>query len=302
MKNMFITAAAAVLLASCGSNYQKTQSGLLYKIASKGNGPQVKKGEFLKVNYSQKIGDSLVVSSFDNGLAAYAKADSVGPIYNVLEILPVLHQGDSVVIVELGDSLEKRGMLPPFMKHTQKRTWTLKVVKIIPDMEAMQKDQQAEMKAYQVKQESVFENYMSSKKSTCQKTGGGVYVEIKEPGNGPQADSGKFVSVRYKGKFMPSEKVFETNMDDPNKQPLQFPLGVGGIIDGWEEGLKLFHAGGKGTLYVPYQLAYKDQAGPGGLPFQNLIFDIEMLEVKDAPPAPKLPQMPPVVDSTTKRK
>ena len=303
MKNIFITAAAAILLASCGSNYQKTQSGLLYKIVTKGSGPQVKRGEFLKVNYSQKVGDSLVVSSFENGLAAYAKADSVGPIYNILEILPSLHKGDSAIVVELGDSLEKRGMLPPFMKKNQKRTWTLKVLEVIKDMESMQKDQQEEMTKYQEKQKNIFENYMASRKGACQKTSNGVYVDLKEPGNGAKADSGKFVSVKYKGMFMPSEKVFETNMDDVNKQPLQFPLGAGGIIPGWEEGLKLFHAGGKGRMYIPYQLAYNEQAGPGGLPFQNLIFDIEMLEVKDAPPAPQIPSVPaPHPDTSAKRK
>ncbi len=299
MKKILIMAVAAIMLASCGSNYQKTQSGLLYKVVKDGKGPQVKRGEFIKVHYSQKVNDSLVVSSFDNGLAAYAKADSVGPMYNVLEILPMLHQGDSVVIVELGDSLEKKGMLPPFMKRTDKRTWALKVEGVFKDMEAMQKDQQAEMQNYQAKQKAVFENYMASKKNNLQKTSGGVYVDVKSPGTGKIVDSGNILSVKYTGKFMPSEKVFETNMDDPNKQPIQFPLSPGNIIPGWQEGLRFFHAGGKGTLYIPYQLAYNDQAGPGGLPFQNLIFDVEILDVKDAPP----PQLnPPVVGDTTRRK
>jgi len=70
MKNTFIIAAAALLLASCGNNYQKAQSGLLYKVIKEGNGPLVKRGEFIKVHYSQKVKDSLIVSSFDNGLAA----------------------------------------------------------------------------------------------------------------------------------------------------------------------------------------------------------------------------------------
>jgi len=301
MKYIMLVAVAAVLLASCNSNYQKTHSGLLYKIVSKGNGPQVKKGEYIKVNYSQKVGDSLVVSSFESGLAAYPKVDSVGPVYNVLEILPMLHKGDSVIIVEIGDSLEKRGMLPPTMKHTDKRTWHLKVENTFADMESMQKDYQAGIQQFQAKQNEVFEKYIASKKDRCQKTPNGVYVDIKDPGKGLAADSGKMLSVKYTGRFMPSEKVFETNMDDPNKQPIQFPLGQGGVIPGWEEGLKLFHGGGKGTLYIPYEMAYKDQPGPGGLPFQNLIFDVEVLDVKPAPPQQQL-QMPPSVDSTTRRK
>src|SRR3954462_3041667 len=188
MKYIMLVAVAAVLLASCNSNYQKTHSGLLYKIVSKGNGPQVKKGEYIKVNYSQKVGDSLVISSFESGLAAYPKVDSVGPVYNVLEILPMLHKGDSVVIVEIGDSLEKRGMLPPTMKHTDKRTWHLKVENTFADMESMQKDYQAGIQQFQAKQNAVFEKYIASKKDHCQKTPNGVYVDVKDPGKGMAAD------------------------------------------------------------------------------------------------------------------
>jgi FKBP-type peptidyl-prolyl cis-trans isomerase len=160
----------------------------------------------------------------------------------------------------------------------------------------MQKDLAVEMKNFQEKQKASFENFVS-KKNNLQKTSGGVYVDVKNPGNGPAVDTGKVLSVKYTGKLMPSEKVFETNMDDPNKQPIEFQIGTGSIIRGWEEGLRLFHAGGKGTLYVPYQLAYNDQPGPGGIPFQNLIFDVEIVGVNDAPPQPK--QMPlPEMDTT----
>jgi FKBP-type peptidyl-prolyl cis-trans isomerase FkpA len=300
MKKIFIPAIAAILLASCSANYQKTPSGIMYKIVTSGNGPQVKKGEFLKVNFSEKVGDSLIVSSFDNGMSVYPKVDSVGAIYNVLEILPKLHKGDSVVIVELGDSLEKKGMLPPFMKHTDKRTWCMKVENIFPSADEMQKDLTIDMQRFQDKQKKVFEDFVANK-TNLQKTSSGVYVDVKTVGNGPAADSGKILSVKYTGKLMPSGKVFESNMDDPNKQPIQFPMGAGGIIRGWEDGLKLFHAGGKGTMYIPYQLAYNDQAGPGGMPYQNLIFDVEVLDVRDAPPASKQQQQGPLpMDSTAR--
>src|SRR5438045_9354449 len=104
----------------------------------------------------------------------------------------------------------------------------------------MRQDQKGIVQQDQAEQKSVFENYMKGKKDKLQETPGGVYVEMKEAGNGPAADSGKIISVRYKGKFMPSEKVFETNMDDPNKQPIQFPLGVGGVIRSYAEALRLY--------------------------------------------------------------
>jgi FKBP-type peptidyl-prolyl cis-trans isomerase len=301
MKKIFVMAAAVILLASCGTNYQKTKSGLLFKIVSKGNGPEIKKGEFLKVHYSQKVNDSVVISSFDNGLPAYPRVDSVGPVYNVLEVLPGMREGDSAVVVELGDTLEKRGMLPPYMKKTDKRTWTIKAVKILKDQDAMQADLKKELDDYQVKQKKIFESYVANKPN-LEKTAGGVYIHIKEQGKGARADSGKIISARYKGKFMPSEKVFETNMDDPNKPPLQFPLGYGEVIRGWEEGFRLLNAGAKATMYIPYQLAYNDQAGPGGIPYQNLIFDVELLDVKDAPAAPTMqPPQAPMPDTTRRR-
>jgi FKBP-type peptidyl-prolyl cis-trans isomerase len=290
MKKIFVPAMAAMFLAACSSNYQKTASGLLYKIVSRGSGPQVKKGEFMKVNFTESINDSMVLSSYDNGMAVYPKVDSVGAIYNVLEILPKLHKGDSVVIVEIGDSLEKRGMLPPMMKHTDKRKWTMKVENIFTDVQVMQKDLAADLQKMQDKQKTVFENFVA-KKPNLQKTSDGVYVDVKSQGNGAAVDTGKVIAVRYTGKLIPSEKVFQSNMDDPNTPPLDVTLGTGSVIRGWETALKMFHVGGKGTLYIPYQLAYNDQPGPGGIPYENLIFDIEVLGIKDAPPQPRQPSM-----------
>jgi len=288
MKKIFIPTLAVMFLAACTSNYQKTASGLLYKIVRKGSGPQVKRGEFMKVSFTESINDSLALSSYDNGMAVYPKVDSVGAIYNVLEILPMLHKGDSVLIVEIGDSLERRGMLPPMMKHTDKRKWTMKVENIFSDVQVMQKDLAADLQKMQDKQKAVFEKFVA-KKSNLQKTTDGVYVDVKNAGTGAACDTGKVIAVRYTGKLIPSEKVFQSNMNDPNTQPLDVTLGTGSVIRGWESGLKLFHAGGKGTLYIPYQLAYNDQPGPGGIPYENLIFDIEVLGVKDAPPQPAQP-------------
>jgi FKBP-type peptidyl-prolyl cis-trans isomerase FkpA len=60
--------------------------------------------------------------------------------------------------------------------------------------------------------------------------------------------------------------------------------------------LKLFKKGGKGTLYIPAYLAYDAQPGPDGKPFENLMFDVEIVDVTDAPVQavrPPMPNMPP---------
>src|SRR3954471_3097428 len=82
--------------------FKKTKSGLLYKIISDGKAPLAKKGEFLKVHFTQKLRDSVVSTSF-NSFPTYAPVDSVGPVYNPAEIFNKLRKGDSAVVVMLAD-------------------------------------------------------------------------------------------------------------------------------------------------------------------------------------------------------
>jgi FKBP-type peptidyl-prolyl cis-trans isomerase len=96
----------------------------------------------------------------------------------------------------------------------------------------------------------------------------------------------------YRGTFLDGKK-FDGNMDSdsPNKQPLEFVIGQGGVIKGLEDGLKMFNKGGRGKIFIPAMLGY----GPNGSapvipPYASLVFDIEVLDVKIAPPPP--PAMP----------
>src|SRR6202040_2500997 len=116
---------------------------------------------------------------------------------------------------------------------------------------------------------------------------------VKSAGEGTQVDSGKQVSVRYTGKLFPSGKEFESNAE-PSKEPFKFVVGQGQIIQGWDDGLRKFKKGGKGTLYIPAFLAYDQQAGPGHKPYENLIFDVEVVDVTDAPKQEPKPGMPPM--------
>lgn len=75
-------------------------------------------------------------------------------------------------------------------------------------------------------------------------------------------------------------------MTGPGNAPFKFVVGAHQIIPGWDDALRNFRQGGKGTLYIPAFLAYNDQKGPGGKQFEDLIFDIVVDTVRDAPPMP----------------
>src|SRR5665213_827399 len=293
--NSFLFALVAImLLVSCNNQgLKKTKSGLLYKIISDGKNPVVKKGQFVKLNFTQKLRDSVLFSSASS-MPAYVPIDTgTQANYSPVEIFHLRRKGDSAVVVQIGDSIEKKAgrPLPPYIKKKDKIILTLKVIDVFDNEELVQKDREQAMEAFHVKEAKDVEDYLAQNKIQAQKTAKGTYVKIDNPGDGPAVDSGKQVSVIYTGKMLPSGKVFESN-DAPGKEPIKFVIGKMQIIPGWDDGLRLFKKGGSGTLYIPAFLAYDAQPGPGRTPNEDLMFDIKIVDVTDAPVEKPMNMMP----------
>jgi len=123
----------------------------------------------------------------------------------------------------------------------------------------------------------------------------GLYYEIVKPGEGPNAKATDTVKAHYTGKLIDGS-VFDTSLKPREAGaavvPAEFPLDQ--VIEGWKEGLQKINKGGKIKLYIPAELAYRDEGRPGIPPASTLIFDIEVIDIKPTPgPASLAPVTPP---------
>jgi FKBP-type peptidyl-prolyl cis-trans isomerase len=310
-----MTAALIVLLAAgCGSmNYKKMKSGLVYKLIPGGGKDSIAKPtNVVKIHFIRKVNDSLFYTSYD-------KMPNFIPLnldpsfnYSPVEVLFLMRKGDSAVVVESGDSLLKKGLgqQMPFLKKGDRIITYMKVLEVYnndslarKDFEAeMAKDkprQEQELKEIQAKekkarleqydkdlvewkksgevekQDKEVEAYLKNKNLKASKTEQGTYIIVKQKGSGVPVQSGKYLAVKYAGRLMTTDSVFEANI-------YVFQVGLGNVIRGWDDGLMAFNEGGTGTLFVPGYQAYGMQPGPGGKPFEALVFDVQVLKVSDS--------------------
>jgi peptidylprolyl isomerase len=97
-------------------------------------------------------------------------------------------------------------------------------------------------------------------------------------GKGKAAKTGDQLTVQYVGVLFKNGKQFDTSWGK-GKQPYQFALGSGGVIQGWEQGLLGMKEGGRRKLIIPADLAYGAQGSGSIGPNEPLIFDIDLKKV-----------------------
>ncbi len=104
-----------------------------------------------------------------------------------------------------------------------------------------------------------------------------VIVDVTE-GDGAEATSGSTVSVHYVGVAHSTGEEFDASYN--RGTPLQFRIGVGQVIQGWDQGVEGMKVGGRRQLVIPPHLGYGDR-GAGGVikPGETLIFVVDLLEV-----------------------
>jgi FKBP-type peptidyl-prolyl cis-trans isomerase len=138
------------------------------------------------------------------------------------------------------------------------------------------------------KQDSDIQAFLKTNNLTGIKTNSGLYYVITQEGTGNSPAVGDEVSMNYTGMFLDGNK-FDSNVDSSfgHVTPLNFPLGQGRVIRGWDEGVMLLKKGTKAKFILPSVIGYGAN-GSGKIPANAILqFDVELLDFKKPEPPKK---------------
>ena len=110
------------------------------------------------------------------------------------------------------------------------------------------------------------------------KTSSGLLYKFEKENNSHKPSNGNKVKVHYKGMLLDGT-VFDSSFK--RNQPIEFTLGVGQVIKGWDEGISLLGIGDKASFIIPSDLAY-GASGAGGVipPNATLVFEVELISAE----------------------
>lgn len=184
-----------------------------------------------------------------------------GRVYKGMDIVNLIEQGDkieSIKIVRVGKAAEEFNAAEVFLKKSSE--------------EREQKEQALKRKT----EEEI--KLIEEKWPARETTGSGLMYVVIEEGEGEKPKKGSIVKAHYTGTFLDGKK-FDSSLD--RGKPLEFPVGVGKVIRGWDEALLDMKKGEKRILIVPSHLAY-GKRGSGGVipPDATLVFQVELVDFK----------------------
>jgi FKBP-type peptidyl-prolyl cis-trans isomerase len=266
IKSTLSLLAAVIIFASC-NQFQKSPSGMPYKI-TKGNSKELlKHGQFVKLNieYKLKSKDTVLNTSYGHiPMYFYLDTARLGK-YTFTEVITKCAPGDKMEFSLSIDSLKKMGMIEfnEVFKTGDFINGKLEVIASFAKEDLVKADYEKEVEKEKGTEIAAIKKYAESKNMKTVSTKSGALVEITNPGTGQKADSGYQVSVMYRGYFADKDgKEFDANIGKPapDNKPIDVFIGQNGVIPGWEEGLTFFAKGGKGRIVEP-------SSQPGITPF-----------------------------------
>jgi FKBP-type peptidyl-prolyl cis-trans isomerase len=275
-KSIYLLAAVAALFTVACGEYKTTENGVKYRIITDNTEGRAVDGDtnaVLYMNYKLAVEstDSTLVETFSKNSPVYIPVNEP----NFKKAFELLSVGDSAELLINADTffLNSFGQSrPTWIKEGDNIKFLVKVVDIMNQQEIMKKEQDDMAKLQQA--DSLAFNQMIATLPDAKKTASGIYYVVEKSGKGKAAKKGDKVQVLYKGTLL-NGQVFDENLTEG----INFPVGLGQVIPGWDEVLQLMKEGDKVKTVIPWNLAYGNRGNGPIPPFSTLVFEMELVKV-----------------------
>lgn len=285
--------AAILVLTSCqqDATMQTASDGTEFMIQKSTGSPKIQPGQYVYYHAQRRKGEEVESRSRDLGgpqiFQIPVENDPNSQTALLENVLTSMGVGDSATIFLRLDTLPTK---PPGFEEEDVMYFDLVVVdaKDEAEFQAEQAEKQAaaDAEAAEVRQRAegviqetkdvVAEYASGSMGDKVQRTGSGLGYMITEEGSGANPVAGQPVTVQYVG-TLTDGSVFDNSFE--RGSPIEFPLGVGRVIPGWDEGIALLKPGGSGYLFIPHQLGYGEAGSPPAIPGNaELVFYVELIK------------------------
>lgn len=259
-----MVAAIMVLLAACSLPQRITQpvyttdpSGIQYRVTKRGEGNKPLINDMVFVHYRLMLEDSTIIDdSYERGEPVSFKMGAGQVIEGWEKGIGLLNEGDKAIMI-----------IPPDLAYGERAVgeipanstliFDVEVVKIDPAPKPLTLPSDTDITS----------------------TTSGLRYAVIEKGDGTMLVTGMRVRIHYNGFFEEDMSIFDSSYQ--RDEPIDFTLGKGMVIRGWEEGISKLRVGDKARLWIPYELAYGEQGRGPIPPATNLIFDVEVIDAEE---------------------
>lgn len=274
MKKMLAGVAAILLLAAC-NRFEKTPSGIEYKvIKTTEDGRMIASEDNIQIHMLGVLekNDSALFDSYKANKPYYIPAGEP----TLKEVFAVLKKGDSAIFKVIADTLFGNfgAPLPAGVSKGDIVKFYVNVVDIYNSQE-MQKKIDDQNHEFLVKDSIAAAAYLNGVKDVIT-TSTGLKYQIIAKGNGKAAKKGDNITVKYRGSLLDGTVFDESKPDRPD---FTFNIGEGGVIPGWDEAFQLMKEGDKLKLIIPWGLGYGPRGNGPIPPYATLIFDVELVKI-----------------------
>ncbi len=282
--------------------FQKYPSGLEYKTITKGSGTyEAKPGDVASLHISFAVSDSTLIDSrkMNNNMPIDQPLNKPGFEGDVFEGILNMKKGEHTEFRLAAKDLFARTNqpMPEWIKPEAFAVWHVEMVDV-KNKEQMDKDAAEKMAKQTAIDDGLILSHLKSKgisvkalpksgivkanPKVAYKDASGLYYIVTKVGTGAVGADDKSVSVNYTGSLLDG-KVFDSNVDPKfnHVQPIDFIVGKGQMIKGWDKMLPKMKTGDKVIAILPSALAYGPQARPPHIPANGILqFEMELLSVK----------------------